>query len=137
MSQAKNKLLVFVVGPTAIGKTSLSIELASLFDCQIISADSRQFYREMHIGTAKPSEDQLKQVTHHFINSKSVLEEYNVFDFERDVLKQAEELFKNSDIAIVVGGSGLYLHSIWNGIDENIPASDPKLRNELNDLFKK
>lgn len=137
MSIPKNKLLVFVIGPTAVGKTSLSIKLAQHFGCEIISADSRQFYREMEIGTAKPSEKELKTVPHHFINSRSIDEDYNVYDFEKDVLDKTDELFRNHNIAIVVGGSGLYLHAIWFGIDKDIPASDPALRKELNELFEK
>jgi tRNA dimethylallyltransferase len=137
MNELKNKLVVFVMGPTAVGKTSVSITLAKHFNCEIISADSRQFYREMNIGTAKPTPNQLKEVPHHFINSLSIEEEYNVSDFENDVLAKTEELFKTRDLIIVVGGSGLYQHAIWQGIDEEIPASDPELRKELNTLFEK
>ena len=137
MNATKNKLLVFIIGPTAVGKTSLSISLAKHYDCEIISADSRQFYREMNIGTAKPNQEQLEAVPHHFINSKSIEEEYNVYDFEKDVLAKVDDLFKTHEITIVVGGSGLYQHAIWYGIDKDIPASNPELRKELNGIFEK
>ena len=126
----KNKTLITIVGPTAIGKTSLSIELAKHFDCEIISADSRQFYKEMSIGTAKPTLKEMDGITHHFVDFLSVTEFYTAGQFEKSVLSTLEELFKKKDVAIMVGGSGLYVNSVLTGIDE-IP-SDINLRTELN-----
>ena len=137
MKPSNNNLLIFILGPTAVGKTSLSINLAKQYNCEIISADSRQFYRELNIGTAKPDSEQLSVVPHHFINSKSIEEDYNVSDFEKDVLIKTRELFKKNQKIIVVGGSGLYQHAIWHGLDNDIPASDPELRKELNAIFEK
>src|SRR5690606_26806155 len=105
---AKKPLFICVVGPTAIGKTSLAIQLAKAFSTEIISADSRQFYKEMSIGTAVPSEEELAAVTHHFIHNISIFENYSVGDFERDALRLLTEIFKKNNVAIMVGGSGLY-----------------------------
>ena len=104
-----SKYLITVVGPTAIGKTKLAIALAKYYKTEIISADSRQFYREMSIGTAVPSKQELEAVPHHFIQHKSIQETYNVGDFEKDTLILLELLFKNNDLNIMVGGSGLYV----------------------------
>ncbi len=118
------------MGPTAIGKTSLSIELAKQLGCEIISADSRQFYKEMNIGTAKVTPEEMDGVPHHFVDFLSVEEFYTAGQFEKNVLGKLEDLFKENDIAIMVGGSGLYVNAVLRGIDE-IP-SDLKLRKELN-----
>src|ERR1041385_1283365 len=112
----KNFLIV-ILGPTAVGKTSLAIEIAKEFGTEIISADSRQFFREMNIGTAKPSAAELKQVKHHFINSLSVTEEYNVGEFEKDALKILDNLFAKNRTAVMAGGSGLYIDAVCNGFD--------------------
>src|ERR1051326_280822 len=112
----KNFLIV-ILGPTAVGKTSLAIEVAKEFGTEIISADSRQFFREMNIGTAKPSAEQLKQIKHHFINSLSITDEYNVGEFEKDALKVLEKIFQKKNIAMMVGGSGLYINALCNGFD--------------------
>jgi tRNA dimethylallyltransferase len=125
-----NKNLIVVVGPTAIGKTSLSIELAKYFDCEIISADSRQFYKEMSIGTAAPSPDELKQARHHCIQHMSINNEYSVGDFEKDALDIINNLFKNNDYAILVGGSGLYIDAITKGLDF-FPEIDIAIRQQL------
>lgn len=125
-----NKNLIVVVGPTAIGKTSLSIALARHFNCEIISADSRQFYKEMSIGTAAPSLDELKQAKHHFIQHISIKNEYSVGDFEKDALDKLSELFKNNDYAILIGGSGLYIDAVTKGLDL-FPVIDIKIRQEL------
>ena len=124
------KHLVVIVGPTAIGKTSLSIELAQYFNTEIISADSRQFYKEMAIGTAKPTPDELAQAPHHFVDFLNVTDEYNAGKFEQDAILKLEELFKNHDVVIMVGGSGLYVDAVCYGIDD-IP-SDPIIREQLN-----
>lgn len=125
-----NKNLIVIVGPTAIGKTSLSIELAKELKCEIISADSRQFYREISIGTAKPTKNELIQVNHHFINNLSIHDEYSAGKFELDALKCLEFLFKKSDYAILVGGSGMYIDAVCKGID--LIPSDNKIREILN-----
>jgi tRNA dimethylallyltransferase len=124
------------MGPTAVGKTDVAIELAKHYQCNILSADSRQFYRELTIGTAKPSETQLTQIKHHFINSKSIEETYSAGDFERDALTLLTELFKKNEYAIMVGGSGLYIKAVTEGLDE-MPTANETLRSELKELFQK
>lgn len=118
------------MGPTAIGKTALSIELAKAYNCEIISADSRQFFKEMSIGTAKPTPEEMNGVVHHFVDCISIQEFYTAGQFENDVMTKLSEIFENQDIAIMVGGSGLYVNAVLAGIDE-IP-SDLELRNQLN-----
>ncbi|MEQ8323916.1 MAG: tRNA (adenosine(37)-N6)-dimethylallyltransferase MiaA [Vicingaceae bacterium] len=135
MNHPKNSLLVCICGPTAVGKTAFSLELAEMLKCDIVNADSRQFYRELNIGTAKPSAKDLLRVKHHLINSKSIEEDYNVYDYEQDALSKLEEIFSNQDIVLMVGGSGLYLHAVWEGIEHQIPASDPEVRGQLEKLF--
>ncbi|MFT5217177.1 MAG: tRNA dimethylallyltransferase [Glaciecola sp.] len=131
-----NKHLISIVGPTAIGKTSLSIKLAQYFNSEIISADSRQFYKEMHIGTAAPSEIELKQAKHHFIHHKSIKDNYNVGAFEKNALVLLDKLFKNHNVVIMVGGSGLYVDAITKGLD-NFPKVDDLIRGILNEELKK
>jgi tRNA dimethylallyltransferase len=126
-----DKTLVVVVGPTAIGKTALAINLAEYFDTEIISADSRQFFREMYIGTAKPSADELAAAPHHFIDSHSVTTLFSTGDFEVEALKLMEELFKKQDVLIMVGGSGLYIDAICKGLDD-LPEIDLRIREQLN-----
>lgn len=123
-------LLICIVGPTAIGKTSLSIALAKAFTTEIISADSRQFYKEMQIGTAVPSNKELEAAKHHFIHSKSIFEEYSVGDFERDAIVLLENLFKKHEIVIMVGGSGLYVDAVVNGLDD-FPVAPEIVRKKL------
>ncbi len=125
-----NKLLIAVVGPTAIGKTALGIKLANHFDTEIISADSRQFFKEMSIGTAVPDEDELAAAKHHFIQHISIEEEYNVGLFEQEALAKIEALFTEHDVVIMVGGSGLYVDAVINGLDK-FPDVDPEIRNTL------
>ncbi|MFA6277490.1 MAG: tRNA (adenosine(37)-N6)-dimethylallyltransferase MiaA [Pedobacter sp.] len=125
------KTLVVVVGPTAIGKTALAIELAQFYHSEIISADSRQFFKEMNIGTAKPSEEELAAVPHHFINSHSVKTLFSTGDFEVQALQLMEVLFKKHDILIMVGGSGLYIDAICKGLDD-LPEIDLTIREKLN-----
>lgn len=129
------KILIVILGPTAVGKTSLSIDIAKEFNTEIISADSRQFFREMNIGTAKPSEEQLTSVKHHFINSLSVKDEYNAGMFERDALKILNNIFKKKNIAVMAGGSGLYINAVCNGFDE-VPEGDKEVRVNLIALYK-
>lgn len=128
------KYLVAIVGPTGIGKTSLSIRLARKFNTEILSADSRQFFKEMNIGTAAPTAEELQAVPHHFIHNISIQEEYSVGDFERDALQKTYDLFKHHSILILVGGSGLYVKSLLEGLD-NFPEVDPAIRKELNLQF--
>lgn len=113
----KHKQLIIVAGPTAIGKTAMSIELAQFYKCPIISFDSRQFYKELSIGTAKPSEEELGMVTHHFINSHSIEQEYTAGIYEKEALELLTEIYKKHDVCIAVGGSGLYIDALVFGID--------------------
>lgn len=129
------KYLVVVLGPTAIGKTAKSIALANYFNSEIISADSRQFYKEMSIGTAVPSKDELKSVPHHFIHHKSIEQKYSVGDFESDAIALTENLFKKHDIVFMVGGSGLYVDAVCNGLDE-FPVVENSIREELKIQFE-
>ena len=126
--------LITVIGPTAIGKTSLSIALAQHFGCEIISCDSRQFFKEMKIGTAMPSDDELAAATHHFIQNKSILEHYTVGDFEEEALNKLDTLFAKNNIQIMVGGSGLYVDSVLKGFDE-FPEIEEGVRIEINSKF--
>ena len=129
------KYLLTVVGPTAIGKTKLAIDLATYFKTEIISADSRQFYKEMSIGTAVPSRYELEEIPHHFIQHKSIQEKYNVGDFEKDALNVLNNIFKKYDIAIMVGGSGLYINAVIYGLD-SFPGVDREIRTKLNTILK-
>lgn len=129
------KTLIAVLGPTAIGKTSLSIELAKHYNTDIISADSRQFYKELLIGAAPPSEKELNEVQHHFVQHLSVTEDYNVGKFEEDAIQKIEELFHKKDKVILVGGSGLYINAICKGIDK-MPDIPPKIREKVIKLYK-
>lgn len=124
------KRLIIVAGPTAIGKTAYAIRLAQLLDTEIVSCDSRQFYRELRIGVARPDEDELKAAKHHFIACRSVEQPYNVYEYEQDALKVIAQLHEQHDTAIAVGGSGLYIDAIVNGF---IPMPDPtpELRHQL------
>lgn len=125
-----NKTLVIIVGPTGIGKTDVTINLAFHFHSEIISADSRQFYKELKIGTAVPSEEQLQKVKHHLIQHKSIFDYYNAFIFEQEVLSILAQLFLKHDIVFLTGGSGLYINAVCNGIDD-IPDVDINLRKSL------
>lgn len=129
------KILLAVVGPTAIGKTALGIQLAQHFDTEILSADSRQFFKEMEIGTAVPTEEELNKVPHHFIQHKSIFEPYSVGDFEKEAIKLLDDLFLKKDIAVMVGGSGLYVDAVIFGLDE-FPDTDPEIRKTLNQQLK-
>ena len=131
-----NKTLLYITGPTAIGKSKISILLAKKLNSEIISSDSRQFYKEMAIGTSVPSINDLKTVKHHFIQHKSILEDYSLGDFEKDCIKTINQKFKNHDLLIMTGGSGMYADSIIYGIDK-FPEIDKKIRNNLISLFKK
>lgn len=129
------KYLITIVGPTAIGKTALSIQLANHYKCDIISCDSRQFFKEMTIGTAVPNQEELASATHHFIQNKSIFDHYTVGDFEKEALLKIEELFQYNDYAILVGGSGLYVDAILKGFDE-FPSIDPLIREKVNSDYE-
>ena len=134
MNINKKKLIV-IVGPTASGKTKLSIELAKIYGSEIISADSKQFYKELNIGTAKPSEIELKEIKHHFINNISINDSFNAGKYSFQVNKLLKNYFKIRDTAILVGGSGLFIDSILFGIDD-IPSVPDRVREKLNNLYK-
>lgn len=122
--------LIIIVGATAIGKTALSIKLAQHFNCDIVSCDSRQFYKEMTIGTAVPDADELAAAPHHFIQNRSIFEDYSVGQFEKDALAKLDKLFVENPIQIMVGGSGLYVDAVLKGFDE-FPDVDPQIRIDL------
>lgn len=130
-----NKYLLVVCGPTASGKTSLSIELAKHFNSEIISCDSRQFFKEMSIGTAKPNPTELAAAQHHFVDSLSIKDFYTIGDFERDSIAFLEGYFQNRNVAIMVGGAGMYIKAVCEGIDD-YPETDAVVREQLNLLFK-
>ena len=131
----KNKNLIYIAGPTGVGKTDLSIEIAKKFNTDIVSCDSRQFYKELKIGTSPPSYSQLKEVKHHFIHHKSIHDVYNVGKYEKDAITVINDLFKEKDNLILVGGSGLYADSIMYGID-NFPDIPSGIRNNIIADFK-
>ncbi len=129
-----NKTLIIIAGPTAIGKTTLAISLAKHFKTEIISADSRQFYREMNIGTAKPSAVELKEVKHHLINSHSVLDQFNAGDFEKESIELINKLFLDHDQVIMAGGSGLFINAVSHGFDQ-LPIATDEIRTYLNTIL--
>ena len=131
-----NNYLITIVGPTAIGKTGLSIEIAKYFNTEIISSDSRQFYREMTIGTAVPNEDELNQVPHHFIQNLSIHDPYSVGQFEKDAITKLNKLFKKHSVVVMVGGSGLYVDAVLKGLDK-FPEVDPEIRESLKSKLAK
>ncbi|MGF1556437.1 tRNA (adenosine(37)-N6)-dimethylallyltransferase MiaA [Paucihalobacter sp.] len=130
------RFLICVLGPTAIGKTALSIKLAQHFTTEIISADSRQFFKELSIGTAAPSPGELASAKHHFIHHKSINDNYNVGAFERDAISLLNEKFNKNPLMIMVGGSGLYIDAVIKGLDD-FPDIDPNIRVELNQKLEK
>jgi tRNA dimethylallyltransferase len=123
--------LIVIAGPTASGKTAAAIQLAQHFNTVVVSADSRQFFREMSIGTAKPTAEELAAAPHYFINSHSITESFSVGDFERECLVLLEDLFQKHNVVILAGGSGLYIKAICEGFDE-LPTADPEIRERLN-----
>ena len=129
------RTLIVVCGPTASGKTKLAIQLAKHFSAEIISADSRQIYRELKIGSAPPSDVELKEVKHHFIASRNLDEDYNAGAYEKDVLQLLGKLFPQNKYSILVGGSGLYIDAVCNGFDK-VPSSFPEIRKQLQDLYE-
>ena len=133
-SALKNKTLIVIAGPTASGKTAYSIELAKKLNTVILSADSRQFYKEMSIGTAAPTKEELSQVKHYFVHHISIEDKYDVADYERDVLLLLGELFKTHDNVIMTGGSGLFIDAVCNGIDA-MPDIQPEIREKVQKLY--
>lgn len=130
-----NNTLIVLLGPTGVGKTDVATELAGITGSEIISADSRQFYHEMKIGTAVPSDEQLKKVRHHFIRFLSIKDYYSSSLYEKDVLKLIPELFAKNHIAIMAGGSGMYIDAVTRGIDD-IPDVDPAAREKYNVMYR-
>ena len=129
-----NKTLIVIAGPTASGKTAFSIELAKALNTVILSADSRQFYKEMSIGTAAPTEEELSQAKHYFVHHISIEDKYDVADYERDAMHLLEELFKTHDAVIMTGGSGLFIDAVCNGIDA-MPDVQPEIREKVQKLL--
>ncbi len=127
MHNQQNKTLLVVLGPTGVGKTEISLKLAEAFACPILSSDSRQFYRELKIGTAAPTEHELARAPHHFIGSLSLFDQYNAGQFEQDVIALLDKLFKQHDVVMLVGGSMMYIDAVCNGIDD-IPTVDDNTR---------
>ncbi|MGZ6539968.1 MAG: tRNA (adenosine(37)-N6)-dimethylallyltransferase MiaA [Bacteroidia bacterium] len=131
---ARSKYLLIIAGPTAVGKTDLSIQLAKHFTTEIISADSRQVYKEISIGTAKPSVEEQQGVKHHFIDCISIHQNYTAGDFEKEVISKLDELFKTHDLVIMCGGSGLFIDAVCNGFDEGL-VSDAETKKEINEEY--
>ncbi len=136
MTKILKKYLIVIVGPTASGKTSLAIKVAKKIKCEIISADSRQFFKEMNIGTAKPNEKELSKIKHHFINNLSVKDDYNAGNFENDALKTLDNLYKKFNYVIMTGGSGLYIDAVCYGLDF-FPKIPIEFREKLINEFKR
>jgi tRNA dimethylallyltransferase len=132
---AKNNKLIVIEGPTGVGKTAYAIEVAKELKTEIISADSRQFYKELNIGVARPSKEELAEVKHHFIAHIGIEDYYSVSKFETDVLDLLEKLFITHESVVMVGGSGLYVNAVCNGIDE-LPDPDEQLREDIENLYK-
>jgi len=129
------KTLIAIIGPTAVGKTDVAIAIAKAFGTEIISADSRQFYKELNIGVARPSEEQLRAIKHHFIACRSVKEEYTAGEFEKDALQCLRKIFKRHDVALIAGGSGLYVKAVCEGLDA-APKGDETIRTHLENEWK-
>lgn len=130
-----DKYLVVIAGPTAVGKTDVAIQVAKKLNSEIISADSRQFYREMSIGTAKPDQHQLNEVNHHFVGQLSIHDYYNVSNFENQAILLLKELFSHNNIVVMAGGSGLYIDAVCRGIDD-FPDPEPALRSYLKGIYR-
>ncbi len=131
-----NKSCIIITGPTAIGKTDYAIELAEKYNTQIISADSRQCYKKLNIGVAKPSPHQLKKIHHYFINSHSIHDEVNAKVFEQYALDAIKKIFETNDVAVMVGGTGLYIKAFCEGLDD-VPLINENIRNEINEAYRK
>ncbi len=136
MKATTHKTLIVVGGPTASGKTSLAIQLAKQFNTEILSADSRQFYKELNIGVARPSHQELNAVKHHFIANKSIHEYYSAGEYEREAISVLDELYKTKDVVVMVGGSGLFINAVLNGFHE-APKDDGTIRKEIDELYER
>lgn len=136
LNNSATKKLICIVGPTASGKTSLAIKIASLLNTEIISADSRQVYKELSIGTAVPSQSELSEIKHHFIQHQSIFENYSVADFEKEAIQKIEDLYNTHEYVVLVGGTGLYIKAIEEGFDE-LPEANYQYRQELENLLSK
>ncbi|OHX66483.1 tRNA (adenosine(37)-N6)-dimethylallyltransferase MiaA [Flammeovirga pacifica] len=134
MSEQK-KVLIVVVGPTAVGKTDFCVKLGQELKTEVVYADSRQFYKEMQIGTARPTKEEMKDVPHHFVGHLSINQEYSFGHYEKDTLLLLDELFQKHRCVILSGGSGMYVDAVCKGIDP-MPSSQEEIRNKLNTLFK-
>jgi len=132
---APRRYLIIIAGPTAVGKTKVAIQLANHFNTAIISADSRQIFKELNIGVARPSQEELQQAPHHFIASKSIHDYFSAGEYEREVITLLDALYKEKDVVILCGGTGFYINAILNGFDE-IPAIEDNIRTELNNRFQ-
>jgi tRNA dimethylallyltransferase len=130
----QNKILIVIAGPTAVGKTKIAIEVAKYFQTEIISADSRQFYNGMTIGTAMPSPEELNTVPHHFINFLPITAHYDAASFEKDAIAKLQDIFTKSNVAVMTGGSGMYIDAVCKGFDV-FPAIDPQIRKDLNEKY--
>ena len=130
-----SKTVIVIAGPTGVGKTAVAIQLANHFHTEIISADSRQCFKELKVGVARPSAEELKEVSHHFIASHSVQDEVNAVVFEEYALKKVNELFKKHDVVIMAGGTGLYIKAFCEGMDD-IPAIDPEIRSNIVEQYE-
>ena len=130
-----DKFLIVIAGPTAVGKTALAVEVARVFDTAVVSADSRQFFREMSVGTARPTPEEMKGIPHYFIASHSITEDHNAGRFEAEAIQLLDELFANKDIVVMAGGTGLYIDAVCNGMDE-VPEADEKIREMLIDMYE-
>ena len=129
------KYLIVILGPTAVGKTAVAIDVAKWMGTEILSSDSRQFYRPMKIGTAAPTEDEMAEVKHHFVGQLEVTDYYNVSSYEQDVLSLLDKLFVSHDHTVMVGGSGLYIDAVCKGIDR-LPDPDEQLRTSLKKVLQ-
>lgn len=134
MSETKYKTLLVLLGPTGVGKTEISLKLAETFACPIVSSDSRQFYRELKIGTAAPTEAELNRAKHYFIGSHSVFDSYNAGQYELDVIELLQQLFHKNDVVMLVGGSMMYIDAVCDGIDD-IPNVDEKTRSFWKNVY--
>lgn len=130
------KTLISIVGPTAVGKTSTAIRVAKELNAEIISSDSRQFYKEISIGTAKPTPTELEEIPHHFINHLSISEDYNASKFENEVINFLSKYFEKNDVAIMCGGSGMYNDAVIKGFDSEVPSADESVRADLNEKYE-
>ena len=130
------KIIIVIVGPTASGKTKLGIDIAKYFNTEIISADSRQIYKDLKIGTAQPTKDEISQIKHHLIDFVDVKDYYSVAQYEQDSLKILQNLFKNKDIVVIVGGTGFYINALCNGLDD-IPEINKEINDLVDDLYQK